>query len=172
MWQAGDVMRERASTMSDYQTEQSAQGRIQAWGAAMNMIVSHPITGVGLSAFVPAFPYYSDNHPREAHNTFFQIAGESGIIAGAMYLAIIGSCLLGIWRNGERLRQVAAENSGSLPFEYWLNEAILVGFGGLVVCSMFLSLQLFEVFYIFCVMINAMLFASGGKAADSLGIVK
>ena len=38
-----------------------------------------------------------------------------------------------------------------------------MSFSGLIVCSMFLSLQLFEIFYCLCVMMNAVLYISAKK---------
>ena len=165
VWQAGDVMRDRASTISEFQTEASAAGRLQAWGAAGSMIASHPVTGVGLASFGPAFPEHSENKPREAHNTFFQISAESGLIAGIMYLLTIITCWFAVYRNGNRLgNRLDSEEGKAL---YWINEALLVSFSGLIVCSMFLSLQLFEIFYCLCVMMNAVLYISSKQRAES-----
>jgi probable O-glycosylation ligase (exosortase A-associated) len=156
IWQAGDVMKERAGTIIEYQTETSASSRLEAWDAATNMIREHSITGVGLSSFITAFPDYSDAVPREAHNTFFQIAGESGLLAGAMYLAIVTSSLLVLWRNGIRLRRRESDINHEVRNLLWINEATLVGFSGLVICSLFLSLQLFELFYFLLVLVNTL----------------
>jgi probable O-glycosylation ligase (exosortase A-associated) len=158
VWQAGDLMRDRAATLSEFDTERSAAGRLEAWGAATNMVVGNPAVGVGLASFVPAFPEYSEKAPREAHNTFFQIAAESGLVAGIMYILIVTSCLYGLWRNGIRLRE--KEEEDGLSDMYWLNEAVLVGFSGLVVVSLFLSMQMMEIFYYMCVMTNAILYVS------------
>ena len=92
----------------------------------------------------------------EYDRTFFQIAAESGIIAGLSYILIVALCLLALWRNGKRLRSKSED--GSQKTIYWINEAALASFTGLVVCSLFLSLQLFEIFYLLCVMVNAILF--------------
>lgn len=162
IWQAGDVMRERADTLSEYETEASAAGRLEAWGAATNMIINHPVTGVGLASFGPAFQDHSEGKPRVAHNTFFQIAGESGLIAGLMYLSLVAANLLALWRTGKRLHLAGTNEQ---PLLYWINEAVLAGFTGLVVCSMFLSLQLFEIFYCLSVMVNALVFIVSRSAA-------
>jgi probable O-glycosylation ligase (exosortase A-associated) len=158
VWQAGDVMKGRASTISEYQEDASASGRLNAWGAAFNMMLEHPLTGVGIASFGPAYPDHSETKPREAHNTFFQISGESGVVAGLMYLFLTISNFLVIWKNGETLYR--AVRAGSDPTLYYLNEAVLVGFTGLITCSLFLSLQLFEIFYLLCVMINAIVYTS------------
>jgi O-antigen ligase len=149
-------MRSRAETIGEFRTETSAATRLQAWSAASGMIADHPLTGVGLASFGPAFPDYSDNKPREAHNTFFQITAESGVLAGSMYILIVTSAILALRRNGSRLRKEQAE--GKPDALYLINEATLVALCGLVVCSLFLSLQMFEIFYCLCLMINALLY--------------
>ncbi len=149
-WQAGSIMKQRATTIESYQQESSAEARINAWKAAIKMIDAHPFLGVGLSAFGPAFPDYSEKKPREAHNTFFQIAAESGIIAGFMYLLII-------WNIISQTRKKSKAKHETI-FLYFANETILVSIIGFAVCSMFLSLQVYEIFYYLCVIANVLAF--------------
>ncbi len=164
-WQGGSVMKSRADTISEYNQDASAADRIDSWHAAIQMILDHPLTGVGLASYGPAFPHYSPKKPREAHNTFLQIAAESGVVAGLMYLLVVADGLRSLWRNGNRLRRAGAEVRGN--FEFMLNEAVLISFTGLVVCSLFLSLQDFEVFYCLVVMTNgALLLAERRQAVE------
>lgn len=153
IWQAGPVMKQRFGTIKNYEEESSAEGRINAWKAAIKMMINHPFLGVGLSAFGPAFPYYSDKDPREAHNTFFQIAAESGILAGIVYMLIIWQNIRDIMMNSKKLSSSKKDINNS--FLYHLNEALLLSIIGFTVCSLFLSLQVYEVFYFLCVLINS-----------------
>lgn len=161
LFQAGDTMRDRASTIAGYSQETSASSRIQAWTAASRMIVDNPVTGVGIASFGPAFPYYSTDKPREAHNTYFQITAESGVVAGFGYVAILLSCLFGLWRNGNRLSK--KEKTDKESSVYWINEATLVALSGFAICALFLSLQMFEIFWYLCVMANTLLFLNGDQ---------
>ena len=124
-------MKERANTIDQYHTDASAEGRLESWRAATRMIADHPLTGVGLASYGPAFPHYSDAQPREAHDTLLQITAESGVIAGAMYILIVLTCIVPLWKNGNRLKRDVAEGSATLLM---INEATLIGFCGLVVC--------------------------------------
>jgi len=101
IWQGGLTMKERAGTIGDYETKSSAKTRTQAWSAAVNMMKDNPIFGVGVASFGPAFPFYSNDQPRVAHNTFFQIAASWGVIGGAMFLLIIFKILSGLPKNGK-----------------------------------------------------------------------
>jgi len=170
-WQAGDVMKNRAETIDDFRTERSASTRLEAWSAAINMARSHPFTGVGLASFGPAFPHYSNYEPRVAHNTFLQILAESGVLAGMMYVMVVVTCIKELWRNGKWLKNTGEARNRLL---HLMNEATLIAFVGLTVCSLFLSLQVYEIFYFLCLLVNAIIFLSAkvreqtaGEVADS-----
>jgi probable O-glycosylation ligase (exosortase A-associated) len=162
-WQAGEIMKERAGTIDEYATETSASTRIEAWHAAAGMIVAHPFTGVGLASFGVAFPDFSDKKPREAHNTFFQIAAESGILAGLMYVLLGFGSILALWRNGNRLKR--ARDTGLDDRLYFMNEAVLCGMCGFIACAAFLSLQMSEIFFYLCALVQAVLLLSRERGA-------
>ena len=153
-WQAGDTMKSRAETITEYGQESSAQSRIIAWKAAIRMIADYPLTGVGLGSFGAAWPDYSQEKPHEAHNTFLQAAAESGIIAGLMYLLVVFVTVFDLWKRGRAFRRNDEIYAGN--FLYCFNEALLTSFIGLVICSLFLSLQIYEIFYFFCVSSSVM----------------
>ncbi len=156
MREAGPIMVSRVMSLDHYQVHASAEERLHAWQAARRMIIAHPITGVGLGSFGPAFPYYSRHHPREAHDTFYQIAAESGLVAGIMYALTVLSLISSLWKNGRELKNLApTEESNTLLM---VNEATMIGFTGLAVCSIFLSLQQFEIFYCLNVLANSVLY--------------
>jgi putative inorganic carbon (HCO3(-)) transporter len=166
-WQAGDLMKERAGTISEYKTETSASTRLEAWDAALGMVKDHPITGVGLASLGPAFPDYSDKKPREAHNTLFQISAESGAIAGLMYLLMVVTSIVTLWRNGTRLRtqRISAGENRDRDLLYLINEAVLIAFAGFATCALFISLQMSEIFYCLCMLVNAVLLVSARQSA-------
>jgi len=158
MWQAGDIMKTRALTIMDYTEEASAANRIEAWNAAVSMIKKHPVTGVGLASFGAAFPYHSKKEPREAHNTFLQITAEAGVISGLMYVLIFVSSIICLRKNAKKLRLYGEKQTND--YLYCMNEAFYVAFTGLIVCSLFASLQHYEIFYFMCVLINTLLYIS------------
>ena len=161
----GSVMLRRATRITNYHKQGSAADRLESWHAALEMIVHHPITGVGLASYGPAFPHYSNKQPREAHDTFLQIAADNGLIAGIMYLLVIYGVLTSLWKNGISMKKRDPDAIHS--FLYAANEATLASFAGLIVCSVFLSLQDFEIFYCLVVIANAVLYLSNTNAEDS-----
>lgn len=91
---------ERMETVADYETEGSAQGRLQAWAAAIRMAKDHPLTGVGAGHFGMKYanayrpPDYEGDTMRwlTAHSVYFLTLGEFGI-PGVIFLfaMIVGS---------------------------------------------------------------------------------
>jgi O-antigen ligase len=158
VWQAGDVMKERSATIDDYREDDSASDRIVAWTAATRMMLENPLTGVGPGAFVKAFPNYSEGTVIQAHNTYFQIGAEYGPLAAVALLGAILSCLIALYRRGLALQRLPATPDTTLL--RLVNEATLTGLFGLVVCSMFLTLQLFEFLFFLIFLANAVEFAS------------
>lgn len=92
---------ERMETVKDYETEGSAQGRLQAWAAAVRMAQDHPITGVGSGQFGMMFsnhyrpPEYEHDTMRwlTAHSIYFLTLGELGIPGMIFLFAILAGSL-------------------------------------------------------------------------------
>jgi putative inorganic carbon (HCO3(-)) transporter len=153
-WQAGDVMKSRSATITTFEQEHSATSRLDAWDAAVKMMATHPITGVGFASFGQAYQYFSPTRPRVAHNTFFQVGAEWGVIAGFTYLFLMFSTLNRLRKMGKRLREVDTDEG---RLHYYLNDASMLALVGIFVCSMFLSLDRFELFYFLLLLANGAL---------------
>lgn len=158
----GSVMKQRATTITNYSVSKSAEDRLDAWRASIRMMESHPFIGVGFASFGQAYPKYSRTHPRIAHDTFFQIGGECGIFAGALYLFLMGATLNRLRKNGNRL--IGVTDIPDVRFYYLLNEACFYSLIGFLVCAVFLSLQAYSVWYYLLLMANAALY--GAKAPN------
>ena len=154
----GSIMKKRATTITNYSVSQSAEDRLNAWTAAIRMMEAHPFVGVGFASFGQAYPSYSKTHPRIAHDTFFQIGGECGIFAGALYLVLMGATVNRLRKNGNRLS--VAIDDPEIRFYYLLNEACFYSLIGFFVCGVFLSLQTYSVWYYLLLMANAALHKS------------
>jgi len=92
----------RASSISDYEEDGSARGRLNAWKAAWGAFLDYPVFGVGPNNFQVVFRTYSPEPDRfrVQHNAYLQILSESGLPALLLFLAAIGATL---WRL-QRLR--------------------------------------------------------------------
>lgn len=155
----GSIMKKRATTITNYSVSQSAEDRLEAWRAAIRMMEAHPFVGVGFSSFGQAYPTYSKSHPHIAHNTFFQIGGECGIFAGALYLILMGTTLNKLRKNKDKL--VREVDDSEVHFYYLLNEACFYSLVGFFTSAIFLSLQVYSVWYYLLLMANAVIYKSG-----------
>ena len=118
----------RAETAFDYQTDASAQGRIDAWRTGLNVARDRPLTGVGAGAFALAWPEFAPGDagpPRSPHNTFIQLLGETGLPSLGLFAAAVGWLS---WRLGR-----VARGAGEIAT---LARAVQVGLAGFVVCSL------------------------------------
>jgi O-antigen ligase len=125
-------------------------GRYYLWRGGVEMVRSHPLTGVGLGNFARDLrDYYptgvaAREAHEHAHSWFLQVAGEQGVVALAALLALFGVVL---WRAARRLPTappglvgLALAVTGTLvhslfdytllvvvvSFEFWIVVALLV----------------------------------------------
>ncbi len=144
-WQAGDIMKHRSETIEQYQQESSAQQRLHAWIGGLRMIEKYPITGVGLGSFITALPDFYPTNPRVAHNTLIQFTAESGLLAGFSYIMII---ILFYKNSFYILRRLNCFSEDQDIFHLkMINIANTISFTGLIICSIFLSLNFYEIFF-------------------------
>jgi probable O-glycosylation ligase (exosortase A-associated) len=123
---------ERMYTIKDYETEGSAQGRINAWKSAMRMAEDHPFLGVGAEHF--AVKYGTEYRPpgvgrteipwANAHSIYFKVLGEFGYTGFLILVGLLGSLFVGneqkidsvnrLTGNDRNIRQLAIAFQGSL----------------------------------------------------------
>lgn len=142
---------ERISTISQYETEGSAKGRLDAWRVAFNMIAARPLLGVGFEKFQGNYKRYdpkateeSEGGPgtRVAHNSYLQIWAECGTPAFLLYLSLILLSYIDIWK--VRAEAKLRYHSSWILSYATMFEASLTAF---VVGSMFLNRAHFDLFY-------------------------
>lgn len=148
---APESYKERIYSITEYETEGSAQGRLRAWGIAVNMAMGNPVLGVGLGYFQKEYLNYAENPtPGErdrsdiivAHNSYLQIWSECGTPALLLYLTLIGASFYTIWRIRRKAR---TRYYSSWMLNYCtMFEASLVTF---MVGATFLNRAHFDLFY-------------------------
>lgn len=82
---------DRMNTISTYQEDTSALGRINAWKTAMNIAADRPLVGGGFELYTEATfaryaPVPEDVHA--AHSVYFQMLGEHGYVGLALFLGL------------------------------------------------------------------------------------
>jgi putative inorganic carbon (HCO3(-)) transporter len=96
---------QRASTTFSYQRDASAQGRIDAWRTGLRIVAAKPLTGIGAGAFLLAWPEFAPGdagEARTAHNTFVQVASETGLPGLGLFLGAVGTAFAGLQRVARR----------------------------------------------------------------------
>jgi len=145
---------ERMSTIKDYESEGSAQGRIMAWKSSIRMAADHPLTGVGAGHFPVAFgtAYRPPGVGRTqmawltAHSTYFLVLGELGFPGLLVVLGLIISNL--VW-NSRIIRSLETDNASINHFSdkklfICLNSSLI----GFAVNAAFLSATYYPHLYI------------------------
>jgi O-antigen ligase len=87
-------------------TSNGGSGRSDLWTVGLRMVRAHPVSGVGVGNFPVVSREYvlqpgtlerSDlifsSEPKIAHNTYLQIAAETGVLGLVLFLGIVLACL-------------------------------------------------------------------------------
>lgn len=106
---------ERMETIKEYETDGSVQGRFNAWRFAWNLALARPLTGGGFETFQPElFAIYAPSpfDVHDVHSIYFEILGEHGFVAFALWAVLLLSCFAS-------LRGLKRQARGN-PSRFWL----------------------------------------------------
>lgn len=146
----------RIDALENYQSEGSANQRLQAWTVAWNVAKEYPLTGAGFefdepSTNVGRWVQYGNekykwaiDRATSAHSIYFQILGEHGFVALALYLLL----LFGTLQSLQKVKRLAAKNQKNT----WIGDyasGLQIGLIGFMVSGAFLSSAYFDLTYIF-----------------------
>ncbi len=134
----------RMNTIQTYEQEGSAQGRLEAWRMALNLVRDRPLGG-GFEAFQPASfviynPSYENAH--DAHSIYFEVLGEHGYVGLALFL-VLG---LMTWLSASSVRREAEAR----PQTVWLadlNRMVQVALVAYATAGAFLGMAYFDLYY-------------------------
>jgi probable O-glycosylation ligase (exosortase A-associated) len=102
-----DKWTQRMTTISSYQKDASAQGRINAWWFAYNLAKDRPVLGGGFEAFDRTlFPKYAPNPDdlHDAHSIYFQVMAEQGFVGFILFLGLGAATLIAAGRAARKAR--------------------------------------------------------------------
>ena len=154
---------QRMQTISNYQQEGSAMGRIMAWKTGVRMAVKYPLTGVGTGHFPVALgtefrpPEFGEaNQPwLTAHSMYFLVIGELGI-PGIVCLLVL---LIGNYRRLNQLRRKARVKPKSDATDFSLLFLILnTSLIAFCIGGAFLSVAYYPHIFVLCGLIVASTF--------------
>jgi putative inorganic carbon (HCO3(-)) transporter len=139
---------DRMASISTYEEDSSAQGRINTWQMLTNLAIDRPFVGGGFEPYQRwVFDIYKPDYPgvHSAHSVYFQVLGEQGFF-GFGLLAIFW---LLVWMQCSRVARMAKERPDE-AWAYWLAQMIKVSLVGYFVGGAFLNLAYWDVpYYLF-----------------------
>jgi hypothetical protein len=94
--------------------DESAEGRLEAWAAGLQMLKSSPLWGVGHGSF-------TDHHPLVAHNSFVHCFAETGMVGYFLWLALSVLTLRGL----KRVQKSAPKTNDGGETRRWAHAAEL-----------------------------------------------
>ena len=143
---AGKEVRERFFSIGKADVDESAQSRWTTWNIAIKMANERPLFGLGIrNSNLFTFAYGADMEGRSIHSQYLQTAADSGWVALALYLLLIGSLFLGLRDVRRVLRKYSDPETAKVRSITSGVECAIVLF-----CfgALFLSLEHFEMPYI------------------------
>ena len=140
----------RMNTISEYQEDDSAMGRINAWQMAWNLAKQNFLGGgfdiYNYEVFLRYAPKPEDIHA--AHSIYFQILGEHGFVGLFIFMLM----WIFVWSSAGKLRREAGQQAESA----WLVDLgamCQVSLVGFAVGGAFLSLAYFDLPYLILVLV-------------------
>jgi len=83
---------ERMETISTYQTDESAQGRLDVWRKGIAFASGRPLLGAGFGGWI------FGARPRDWHSAYIQILAEHGFVTFTLWISLILGTLIGLTR--------------------------------------------------------------------------
>jgi putative inorganic carbon (hco3(-)) transporter len=127
-------------------TAHGGSGRSDLWTIGLRMFKAHPVTGVGLGNFQSVSANYTlqpgaltrtelifSSAPKLTHNTYLQIAAETGVPGLALFLTTLVACL------GCALKAARSWSRRGQPGMEALARGLLLGLFGMLVADFFIS---------------------------------
>ena len=90
----------RMESVSTYQADQSAQGRLTVWQVGIDFAAEHPVTGGGFNAW-PALTL-SSSGGLDWHSAYVEILAEHGYVGLVMWAGLLTATLLSLTWNDRR----------------------------------------------------------------------
>jgi O-antigen ligase len=131
-------------------------GRATSNLAALNVFADHPVLGVGPGRYQTDYSQAYANElgmrhfttPRRAHNLYFEVAADTGILGLVTFLGVVGSTLVGLWRVRRRWMERRPEYAH-------LATALFLAVAGYMLSGFFLHLAYIRYFWLLMALANS-----------------
>jgi probable O-glycosylation ligase (exosortase A-associated) len=124
--------------------DRSARGRLNAWEFAIVLTQHYPLTGGGFETFTPDLfqRYTPDLFFAGPHSIYFQTLGEQGYVGLLLFLGLLMSCWVSLWRMARQANRMPSLRWAGL-YAYMLGASLLA----YMVSGAFLPRAYFDFFY-------------------------
>lgn len=148
-----DAWLTKMETIDDFEKDGSAMSRIVAWKTAWNLAVDRPFLGGGFNAINDESVYdvYAPHdrvltevggaHKTGVHSIYFEVLGENGFAAFAIFLLLMISCITSTRKIQKRFK---GDKTTSL---YYYASMVEIGIIGYAISGAFLELASFDLYY-------------------------
>jgi probable O-glycosylation ligase (exosortase A-associated) len=137
---------DRMQSIQDFEQDQSAIGRFDAWTFAYKLALDHPFFGGGqlVGNDVVLFKHYVPTaiNARAAHSIYFEVLGETGFVGLGIFLILI---YVSFRAASEIIR--STRDRPELQWARSLAAMLQVSFVGYATTGAFLSLGFFDLYY-------------------------
>ena len=126
-----------------YHENYAANERLLLAAAGLNMVKTHPWTGVGAGNFKTFARQFGEvNEDHVAHNTYVSLLAEMGIPGFSLFMAVV----VGTFWSLERVRRRARKDGPALVYQ--AASALQVGFIAYLVAVYFLSAEAHKLYWL------------------------
>jgi probable O-glycosylation ligase (exosortase A-associated) len=123
--------------------EGSAQSRLELWTACFNVMVDHPVFGIGSNNWRLVAHLFGFNVGKDAHTMWLHVGAELGFTGLGLLLLFYGSCVWRLWKLGRPSSDVAD------PWYRYIAHMVIASIAGFAVSAQFVSVYGVELpFYI------------------------
>ena len=124
--------------VSQKKLDQIGTGRGSLWGAALGLIIDHPVLGVGVGNMNRLMPSYGNVQQQRAHNILLDVAGQMGLVGLAIFISLNGH----VFRRGRRIGRMLKESKDQSYRQ--LLAAVSLGLAVVLIASLFGGSVLFD----------------------------
>jgi len=158
---APSVFKERASTILDYQNQDTATERIENWKLGIKMFISNPIIGVGAGNYQMRYRDFGGwrNQWMVAHSMYIDVISELGILGIWCFFLLLHVT----FKEGKNVGRMLKDNKMDQSFLYIANQGARLSLLAYCIGGLFLSILTYPMLYI-VIAINV--------AAQNLAVLK
>jgi len=140
------AFKQRASTILDYQNQDTAVNRIEFWKLGIKMFLSSPLLGVGAGNYPLRYWDFGgwEQAWRVPHNMYIEALSELGILGFSCLFFL----LYFTFKDGFSTIRILKQNNKTGSFLYSVNQAAIVSLFTYCVGGMFQSLFTYPMLYI------------------------